>query len=50
MGPNLCKVLATLNLTFATLSLAMPKMVGNMSFIVISGPTASASNYKRNNL
>lgn len=42
--PNFCKDLATLNLTLATASLAMLRIVGNINFTVKSGPQASASN------
>ena len=46
MGPIFCSVLATLNLTLATLSDAIVRTVGSMCFAVMSGPQASARTCK----
>ena len=46
-GPSFWSVLATLNLTLATLSVAIPNTVGSMSLVVTSVPQASASTYSK---
>ena len=47
-GPILCRVLATLNLTLATLSFAKLSTVGRISFPTISGPHTSTRTWNRN--
>ena len=44
-GPNMVKVFATLNLTLATRSVPIVKMVGSINRSVISAPQASAKTY-----
>lgn len=46
IGPTFCKVLATLNLTFATPSVERVRTVGNISLVVTSVPQASAKTLK----
>ena len=46
IGPNTVNVFATLNLTFATRSVAIVKMVGSINLSVTSAPHASAKTWK----
>ena len=46
IGPNTVNVFATLNLTFATRSVAIVKMVGSINLSVTSAPHASANTLK----
>ena len=45
-GPKMVKVFATLNLTFATRSVAIVRIVGSINLSVISAPQASAKTCK----
>ena len=45
-GPKIVKVFATLNLTFATRSVAIVRIVGSINLSVISAPQASAKTCK----
>lgn len=47
-GLIFCRVLATLNRTFGTVSFDIEITIGNINFVVISGPQTSANTFKQN--